>query len=196
MNISPNEAEEALATIQQTMQKTHRAYATSGSYIYLLVTGVIWLIGFLATQFLTGAIVPTIWISMSVLGSIVSIVLGVQIGKRYRAPSASVYGKRTILFWILIVLFGVAIIVVARPSDGKQVTVLIILLAMIGQQAMGLLFSFSGYWWPLPIAAMVLVGYYLLPEFFYLWLAILGGGGMITLALYIHWKWGSHGRAE
>lgn len=196
MEVSPSEAEEALATIQKTMQKTRRMYATSGSYIFLLITGMIWLVGFLATQFLTGAIVPTIWITMSILGGAFAIVLGIRIGRRYRAPSAAIYGKRISLFWVLMVLFGIAVIAVARPTDGKQVTMLIILLVMVGQQAMSLLFSFSGYWWALPIGALALVGYYLLSDFFYLWLAVLGGGGMIALALYIQWKWGGHGRAE
>jgi len=49
--------------------------------------------------------------------------------------------------------------------------------------------SFSATWWTLPITALALVGYFLLPGFFYLWMAILGGGGMIPLALYIRARW-------
>ena len=33
------------------------------------------------------------------------------------------------------------------------------------------------------------VGYYLLPEFFYLWMGVLVGGGMIALGLYIRFRW-------
>ena len=54
MNISPTEAEEALAAIQTMVQNTRRAISSSGSYIFLIVWGVIWLLGFLGSQFLPG----------------------------------------------------------------------------------------------------------------------------------------------
>ena len=73
MNISPNEAEEALAAIQTMTQKTRHSIASSGAYIFLIITGIVWLVGFLATQFLTGEIVAYIWIGMSILGSALAI---------------------------------------------------------------------------------------------------------------------------
>ncbi len=189
MNISPDEAEEALASIQKTMQKTRRSVASSGAYLYLIITGMVWLVGFLATQFLAGAIVAYIWIGMSLLGSALSIVIGARMSGRVRGPSTAAYAKRIGLFWLVLVFFGIAAIAVARPADGKQMTMLIILLIMVGQWAMSLLFSFAFSWWTLPITALALAGYFLLPDFFYLWMAILGGGGMIALALYIRSRW-------
>jgi hypothetical protein len=189
MNISPNEAEEALAAIQKMTQKTRHSIASSGAYIFLIVTGIVWLVGFLATQFLTGAIVAYIWIGVSVLGSALSILVGVRTSPRVRGPSTGAAAKRAILFWLFLVLFAVAAIAVARPTDGKQITMFIVLFIMIGQLAMGLLLSFSSTWWALPIAALALLGYFLLPDIFYLWMAILVGGGMIALGLYIRLRW-------
>ena len=60
MNISPDEAEEALADIQKVTQKTRHSIASGGAYIFLVITGAIWLVGFLATQFLSGDIVRKI----------------------------------------------------------------------------------------------------------------------------------------
>ena len=189
MNVSPNEAEEALAVIQKTMQKTRHSFASSGSYIFLIITGIIWLVGFLSTQFLSGAIVPYIWIGMSLLGSALSVLLGTRMGGRVRGPSTAAYAKRIGLFWLLLVFYGIAAIAIARPTDGKQVTMFVILFIMIGQLAMGLLFSFSSVWWALPITALALAGYFLLPSIFYLWMSLLGGGGMIALGLYIRSRW-------
>jgi hypothetical protein len=189
MNISPNEAEEALAAIQRVTQKTRRSIASSGAYIFLILTGIIWLVGFLSTQFLTGEIVGYIWIGMSILGSALSIPLGTRMGRRVRGPSTAAYAKRIGIFWLLLVFYGIAAIAIARPTDGKQVTMFIILFIMVGQLAMGLLFSFSSTWWALPITALALVGYFLLPGIFYLWMAILVGGGMIVLGLYIRSRW-------
>ncbi len=189
MNISPTEAEEALAAIQAMAQKTRKSIASSGAYIFLIITGIIWLVGFLSTQFLTGAIVVYIWVGMSLAGSALSILLGSRTGRRVRSASANATARRAGFFWLFLVFFAVAVIAVARPTDGKQVTMLIILFIMLGQLAMGLLLSFSSTWWALPITALALVGYFLLPGIFYLWMAILGGGGMIVLGLYIRLRW-------
>ena len=189
MNISPSEAEEALAVIQRTMLKTRHSIAGSGAYIFLMVTGVIWLVGFLSTQFLTGEIVGYIWTGLSILGTILGTVLGFRMGKRVRSPSTVPMVKRIGLFWLLLVFYGIATIAVARPTDGKQATVFVILFIMLGQLAMGLLFSFSYVWWALPITVLALIGYFLLPGIFYLWMGVLGGGGMIVLGLYIHSRW-------
>jgi len=189
MDISPNEAEEALAAIQSVSQKTRRSIANSGAYIFLIITGIIWLVGFLATQFLAGEIVAFIWIGMSILGSALSIPLGNRMSRRVRSPSTATYAKRIGTLWLLLVFYCIATIAIARPTDGKQVTMFIILFIMIGQLAMGLLLSFSSVWWALPITALALVGYFLVPNIFYLWMAILVGGGMILLGLYIHLRW-------
>ena len=189
MDISPNEAEEALAAIQRMTQKTRHSIASSGAHIFLIITGIIWLVGFLSTQFLTGQIVGYIWTGMSLLGTAVAILLGSRMGRRVRNPSFNASAMRGGTFWLLLVFYAIAAIAVARPTDGKQVTMLIILFTMVGQSAMGLLLSFSSTWWALPITALALVGYFLLPGFFYLWMAILGGGGMIVLGLYIRYRW-------
>jgi hypothetical protein len=189
MNISPNEAEEALAAIQTIAQKTRQSVASSGAYIFLIITGTIWLVGFLSTQFLSGAVVEYIWIGMSLLGSALSVLLGAQMGRRVRSTSTAAYAKRMGIFWLLLVFYCISVIVIARPTDGKQITMFIILFIMIGQLGMGLLFSFSATWWALPITVLALAGYFLLPGFFYLWMGILVGGGMIALGLYIRLRW-------
>jgi hypothetical protein len=189
MNISPDEAEEALASIQKMTQKTRHSIASSGAYIFLIVTGIVWLVGFISTQFLTGNIVASIWVGMSLIGSAVSIFLGIRMGPRVRGPSSTASAKRAGIFWLLLVFFAAAVIAVARPAGGIQLTMMIILFIMIGQLAMGLLLSFSSVWWVLPITVLALIGYFLLPGFFYLWMGVLGGGGMIVLGVYIRWRW-------
>jgi hypothetical protein len=189
MNISNTEAEEALAAIQIMTQKTRHSIASGGTYITLIVTGIVWLIGFTCTQFLPIEITGYIWGGLSILGGILGTVLGFRMGKRVRSPSTTPTVKRILLFWLLLVFYGIAAIAIARPTDGKQATMFVILFIMLGQLAMGLLFSFSSVWWALPITALALIGYFLLPGIFYLWMAVLGGGGMIALGLYIRSRW-------
>jgi hypothetical protein len=189
MNVSPREAEEALAAIQQVTKKTRHSIASSGAYLFLIITGAIWLAGFLANQFLPGETAAIIWAVASVAGSGLAIFLGTRLGKRVHNPSTGLYARRALIFWAFLVLAAVAAIAVARPADGKQMTMLIVLFIMIGQQAMDLLFDYSSTLWALPIAALALAGYFLLPAFFYLWMGVLVGGGMIALGLYIRSRW-------
>jgi hypothetical protein len=189
MNLSHKEAEEALDLIQEMGKKTRHTIANSGAYIFLIVTGTVWLVGFLATQFLTGVIVGYIWAGVSILGTALSILLGLRMGPRVRGPSTAISTKRASLFWLLLVFYAIAAIAIARPTDGKQITMFIIVFIMIGQSAMGLLLSFSSVWWAIPITALALIGYFLFPGIFYLWMGILGGGGMIALGVYIRTRW-------
>jgi hypothetical protein len=189
MNISPNEAEEALAAIQTMAQKTRHSIASGSVYISLIITGLVWLIGFTATQFLSAPLIIWIWIVTSIVGSVFATFMGIRTAKRVRITSSAVTGKRIVIFWVLLTLFAAAIIAVAHPTDGKQITLIIILFAMIGQMGMGLLLSFSATWWTVPVAAVALLGYFLAPEWFYLWMGLLGGGVMIVLGVYIRYRW-------
>ncbi len=189
MNISPDKAEEALQAIQRMTHKTRHAITSGGTYITLIVTGAVWLIGFIGTQFLPREISGLLWAGLSLLGTFLGILLGHRMGGRLRSPATAAMVKRVALFWLLLICFALAVIAVAWPLEGKQATMLVILFIMLGQMAMGLLFSFSSVWWTLPITALALVGYFLFPGIFYLWMGILGGGGMIALGLYIHSRW-------
>jgi hypothetical protein len=188
-NISTSDAEEALAAIQAMAHKTRQSISSGGTYITLIVTGVVWLVGFICTQFLPPAIVGYIWGGLSIVGGIVGAVLGSRLGKRVRSPLTGPTIKRVGLFWLFLIVYGATIILSVHPEDGKLATLLVILFIMLGQLAMGMLFSFSTVWWALPVSALALLGYFLLPGYFYLWMAILAGGGMIALGLYIRFRW-------
>lgn len=189
MNISPSEAEEALATIQAMMQKTRRAISSSGAYLFLIVWGVIWLLGFLGSQFLPLHIAGYAWIVLDTLGGILSAVLGIRMGRGVRSSSPTISGKRIAAFWLLLFFYCIAAVAVSWPADGKQMAMYIILFVMVGWMAMGLLLSFTSIRPGLIITALALVGYFLLPGIFNLWMSILGGGGMIALGLYIRSRW-------
>jgi hypothetical protein len=189
MNISPSEAEEALVAIQTMMKKTRRVISSSGAYVFLIIWGAVWLIGFLCSQFLPQNIGGYAWMVIDILGGILSAIAGIRMGRGVRSSSTTTSGKRIGIFWFLLFLYVVAAIGVAWPANGKQIAMFIILFVMVGWLAMGLLLSFASVWPGLVITALALTGYFLLPGIFYLWMAVLGGGGMIALGLYIRYRW-------
>lgn len=189
MNITPNESEESLEVIRKMTQKARRSIASSGAYIFLIITGIIWLIGFLATQFLTGSIVVTIWVGSSLLGSAIAILIGSHNSRHVRSTASPVFARRIIIFWIFLIFFCISIIAIAQPTDGKQITMFVILFTMLGQFAMGMPLSYASSWWAVPIAALALIGYFFFQNIFYLWMGILVGGTMIALGFYIRFRW-------
>jgi hypothetical protein len=189
MELSPTEAEEALISIQTMIRKTRRAISSSGAYLFLIVWGVVWLLGFTSSQFLTGSTVGYIWAALDTLGGILSAIIGIRMKKGVRSPSSTLSGKRIGLFWLLLWLYCSAAIAIIWPPDVKQLAMLIILFVMVGWIAMSLLLSMMSTWWGLAFTALALVGYFLLPNFFFLWMAVLGGGGMIALGLHIRSRW-------
>jgi hypothetical protein len=189
MNISPTEAEEALAAIQAMVRKTRRSISSSGAYAFLIVWGFVWLFGFLTNHFIHNETAGYIWMGLDILGGVLSAVIGIRMNQNIRSPSASATGKRIAYFWLLLFLYCIAAIGVAWPVDGKTLAMFIIFFVMIGWMAMGLLLSFASIGWGLAITALALVGYFLLPDIFFLWMAFLGGGGMIALGFYIQSRW-------
>jgi hypothetical protein len=110
-------------------------------------------------------------------------------GRGVRRSSPTTSGKRIAAFWLLLIFYCIAAVAVSWPADGKQLAMYIILFVMVGWIAMGLLLSFASVWPGLAITALALIGFFFLPGIFYLWMAILGGCGMIALGLYIRSRW-------
>ena len=189
MNVSPTEAEQALAAIQAMMQKTRRAISSSGAYLFMIVWGAIWLLGFLNSQFLPDKVASYVWMGLDILGGLLSAIIGARLNRGVRSSAPTTSGKRIAFFWLLLFLYCVAAVGVAWPTDGRQLAMFIILFMAVGWIAMGLLLSFASAWWGLALTALALIGYFLLPGIFYLWMAILGGGGMIALGLTIRYRW-------
>jgi hypothetical protein len=189
MNISPTEAEEALAAIQTMVRKTRRVISSSGAYNFLIVWGFVWLFGFTASHFTPNKTAGYIWLGLDILGGVLSAVIGIRMNRNIRSPSAVASGKRIAWFWLLLFFYCIATIGVAWPVDGMELAMFIIFFVMVGWMAMGLLLSFASIWWGLVITALALIGYFFLPDIFYLWMAILGGGGMIALGIYIRNRW-------
>ena len=189
MNISPTEAEEALTAIQTMMQKTRRLISSSGAYKFLILWGVIWMAGFLNSQFLPVQIANYVWIGLDTLGALFSALIGLRLNRGVRTQMATTSSWRIAFFWLLLFCFCVAAIAIVSPVNGKQLAMFIILFITVGWVAMGLLLSFASVWWGLGLLILALVGYFLLPTIFYLWMAFLGGGGMIALGTYMRYRW-------
>lgn len=184
MNITPEEAQTALNDIEDASTKA-RNVVNTWAY-YMLLWGVIWTIGFLATQFKPQS-VTWIWITMVIIGMAGSAILGItQSGRMRPAPGSHVafISSRLGIFYGVLYAFAILWLFIF-PLTPLQIGILWITVVMFGS-------IISGSWINEPLSIIVgvgitlisVLGYYLLPQYFWVWAAVFAGLPLIGLSIY------------
>ncbi len=184
MNVTPEDARRALDEIRDVEERTREAL-NFWAY-YMLLWGLVWTIGFLATQAAPGAIY-WIWGAMIAVGMAGSAFLAIRQGSRARfAPGsrAEYIGSQLGIFYA--VLYGFAALwLVVFPLSALQIGLLWITVVMFGC-------IISGAWLrqPLPITlgvattALSVLGYYVAPGYFWVWSAVFAGLPLVGISIY------------
>ncbi|MGB7537874.1 MAG: hypothetical protein WBM17_04985 [Anaerolineales bacterium] len=178
MNVNPTEAEKALASIRETEDQMRRTLGASGGAYQIIIWGVIMAIGYTLNQFadkLGVVLVAVPWIVMSVAGNILCAVISIRMGRKFHHPMAARIG----FLWVVFVLFGAIGAIFIHPTDPREINLLIYLLVMLWLAVMGLWVRLPLLWISLAVTGLLVFGYFVLPDYFFLWLAIVGGGTMI-----------------
>ena len=186
--VSPDEARQALNLVENTTRQMRRALAYGGMPYFLIIWGLVWMLGFGASHFLgaDSAQAGMVWMVLDILGAIASFGVGAYLGRRVRSPQ----GASIALFWLAWMLYAALIVYFARPQNGNQVSLLISLFAMMGYVSSGLLYrSRFLVALGLVVTAFIVIGYLAFPAFFNLWMAVLGGGSLIAAGVYILRAW-------
>ncbi|MDQ2717563.1 MAG: hypothetical protein M3Z08_21940 [Chloroflexota bacterium] len=184
MNITPEEAQAALNDIQQASTKA-RSFLHISAY-YALLWGAVWTSGFLATQ-LRPQLINWIWIVMIIIGIVGSAIFGSTQGTRMRAAPGSreaFIGSRLAMFYGM--LYGFAILwLILFPLSYLQIGMFWITVTMFGYIISGIWFQQSLFIaFGVGITLMSVLGYYLLPHYFWLWAAVFAGLPLIGMGLY------------
>jgi hypothetical protein len=185
MNITPDEARAALDDIRRVTAKT-RELQNSWAH-YMILWGTLWTIGFLASQFFPPWI-NWIWIVLIVIGMAGSYIITHVNAQHMRLTPGSQAASNNAKIGISCgVLYGFTILwLVVFQFNSAQTGVLWITVVMF-------IFIIFGIWYQMPssivvgvgITVMSLLGYYLLPNYFFLWVAVFAGLPLIIEGLYI-----------
>ena len=184
MNITPQEAQAALDNIRQTTTKA-QGMAHFWAY-YMLLWGVAWTAGFLASQWLP-QFIGWIWGIVIVIGMVGSAILGMTQGERMRStPGSRMELIGTQLGIFNGVLYGFAILwLIIFPLTLHQIALLWVTVVMFSA-------IISGAWLRVSLSivlgmgvtALSVLGYYLLPTYFYLWEAVFAGLSLVAFSIY------------
>ena len=186
MNISPEEAQEALAAIELTKAKTRKGYRYAG--YYLIIWGAVWFIGFLVSQYLQSqpAIVGWTWGGLVLVGWVSSAVLGINQGRYVRSQMGPQIG----FFFLALFAFAMLWFILLAPRNTEQGVMFFISVVMFGGVVAGILNrKLATVIGSLFATALAIAGYYLLPGYFYLWEAIFGGLAMLVPGVAICLRW-------
>ncbi|MFQ6100175.1 MAG: hypothetical protein ACE5OS_02920 [Anaerolineae bacterium] len=165
-----------LKAIRQIMERTRRATGRYGGWFGVL-WGSIWFVGFLGSQFLPDEVAGWLWLGLDTFGTACSIWLGVHIG-RHGAVRSPVW--RSVLFWFLaLIVFDGLLMWLFDLNTGRDIALLIILTIALSSFQFGLFTS-----WKLSVIGALMTALaagaaVLLPNYFHLVMAFLGGGLMV-----------------
>jgi hypothetical protein len=178
MPITRDEAANALRDITQTERRSGEAYGYQRAAPHLIVWGVVWAIGYSLSY-----LQPHWQLTWPVL-TVGGVAASFWIGSRARGKSGG--GGKAFGTLIAIVAFIAALFSVLPPHTGAQIGAFFPLLA-------ALFYALIGIWGggnrlivlSVLIAALTLVGFFYLPIYFPLWMAVVGGGGLILGGLWL-----------
>lgn len=175
---APNDLE----TIRQIMDRTRRESSGYGGW-FMVIAGVMWLIGFTGSQFLPDRYIGWMWLvlNISMFGMMIWTALR---WRRHGGVRSALWGP-LFIYWLALTAFDALIVWLFDVNDGAKIGLLALLTVALGYVLMGILFHWLITAVGILIAAFTVGAFFLLPDYFALAMAILGGGLLIGSGLWM-----------
>ena len=191
MNVSQEEAQASLSAIRDVTVRTQKAIASAYANPLLILWGVLWIIAYTATHFYLSYAFH-IFTAMAAVGGVGTAVIVWILHSKAPIQEASgpKLGWRITIFWILLCVYIPIWLFLLTPFSGLQCNAFICTASMFAYIVMGLWFDnrlmiILG----LALTAATLAGFYILRDYYCLWMAFVGGGTMLGTGLYIRSQW-------
>lgn len=184
MSLSSKEAAESLTDAESTARRSATIYGYSRAAPHLILWGAIWVIGYGACDFFP-AYSGLIWGALILIGCTGSFLISRRCPST-RDPSApSTKGAwRVFAMAGVVFLFIFATFAIMKPTQGAQVSAYPALLTGAIYAAVGLWLGWRWVLTGLAVIALTLGGFFLLREHYLLWMAFVGGGGMMLAGFW------------
>jgi hypothetical protein len=180
MTLSSEQAAQALLDLETAGRLSGRLYRYQRSAPMLIVWGVIWLIGFGLSDFFPARI-NLIWLVLDVVG----ISACIYLDRASPASDCKDASWRWLASIFSILAFYILVQLVLQPVTESQAAVLMALLValfyVLGGLWIGARLALAG----VVLAALTLIGFFMLSAHFNLWMAVVGGGALILAGLWL-----------
>ena len=179
--MDPHQALDDLKTIRQIMDRTQKVAGGHGGW-FMILAGVNWLIGFTGSQFLSQEQAGRVWAVTNVGMMLAMVWVGLRLGK-HRGLSTPLW-KSIFSLIAALVVFAVLLAWLFGVNGSDQIGLLILLIIAMGYVQIGVIFQYRLISTTGVLIALLTVGaHFLLPAYFSLAMATLGGGLLIGSGL-------------
>jgi hypothetical protein len=185
MHLSPREAAAALAEVEQARAAMRRAVRAHRGHLHFWIWGLAWIVMPLIAYF-GGNAASRYFPFVCLLGGIASTVAGFSQGRQIRAP---IDRRFLSLLAALVGFAAIYPIVLHAHLDAKSAYAYIALVVMQGYVIAGIWSDTYLLWVGLLITALILVGVFVFPAIFWLWMAVFGGGTLLVTGFYVRNFW-------
>ena len=184
-SLSQKEAAAALAEVDQARLAMRQAIRNHRGHQHLWIWGAVW-IAMPLTAYFGGDHAARYFIWICLAGGLLSAAAGFALSRQVRRP----VNGRLIGMFLAVWGFAAAFPFVLQVSgDVRSLYAYLCLVAMMTYVIAGLWTDTYLLWVGLAVAALILVGYFLFPSLFWLWMAVFGGGSLVLTGFYIRSCW-------
>ncbi len=192
MNVSREEALDALSEIDKAGGKMNRLQSYRSSAVFFIIWGLVWFAANLGAYYQPQHS-GVIWLVAIAIGSIASTLYGMRLtrgaaseaGSPRDAQAASWMGKRMALTSGLVFAFLISLGLILQPTNGAEINALISIFFAFLYMGMGVWLGWRLFAIGLVTAAAILTGFYFFRDQFALWMAFVGGGALIAAGLWL-----------
>jgi len=191
MNVTNDDAVQSLAQVEQTIAKTRKAVAAAYSSPLLILWGLLWVAAYTATHFYL-KYADVIFGVMAGIGLLGSFIVWPRVKRNLpvKEPTEEKLNWRIGGLWWALFIYVFIWLNLFRPFNGMQMNAFICTAVMFAYVIMGLWFAaYFMVWLGLAVTATTLVGFYLLPSYYCLWMAVTAGGALLGTGLYLRVRW-------
>lgn len=190
MQISRDEAAQALSDINDARSRVDKLHGYSDSSPFLILWGLVWLTANSTTQF-APALGDLAWMTGILIGTTLTIVLATLQAKR-RGVRDAIQGSQSAQVAIrmgvsqgVILAFFVAMMTIVWPLDARQSNALVSLFWACAYMGVGVWIGMRLFWIGAITAVAILFGYFNIEQYYSLWMGIAGGGSLIAGGLWL-----------
>jgi hypothetical protein len=186
MNVTRDEAAEALDAIEAQGDKVFRLKGYHHGAPFFIIWGFVWLIANSVTQFWSDQ-AGMAWMVMLAIGIASSTILGLVMGAKVRGTTGKQdpFGRRMGFTTVVVFLFIFALMSIAQPETSRQVNAMISIFFPFMYMAGGIWAGWRLFAIGVVTAAAVLVGYFYIQDYYDLWMGVFGGGSLIAGGIWL-----------